>query len=257
MIIASCDIDSDICLPVRTKYELRTFAIPCFVSYVISSSFILWIMFLLLILYANPWSNMISLDLKAKGGRTRRRMVSELQINGITGLLTVRMTRQHEPYQPTHTPVHHPHYNKRRQWWTRAKHRRLKSGPPLMRGLDIYKNIPVSVTKLTLDLRVGFISSHLTADKLFPVKPRAITGPPNMSLLLEAKSMPALFIKPRLILVAHTDDLSCYITSNQQGRMFVQNLNRVVIQPNVTPGQIPYCIADCSNWLDIPGKLSY
>ena len=84
-----------------------------------------------------------------------------------------------------------------------------------MRGLNIHKNIPVSVTKLTLGLRVGFVSSHLTADKLFPVNPRVITGPPKMSLLLEAKSMPALIIKPRLILVTHTDDLGWYITSNQ------------------------------------------
>ena len=75
-----------------------------------------------------------------------------------------------------------------------------------MRGLDIHKNIPVSVTKLTLGFRVFFISSHLTANKLFSVNPRAITGPPKMSLLLEAKSMPALIIKPRLILDTHTDD---------------------------------------------------
>ena len=32
-------------------------------------------------------------------------------------------------------------------------------------------------------------------------------GPPKMRLLLEAQSMPALIIKLRLILVAHTDDL--------------------------------------------------
>ena len=86
-----------------------------------------------------------------------------------------------------------------------------------MRGLDIHKNIPVSVIKLTLGLRVGFISSHLTANKLFPVNPRVITGPPKMSLLLEAKSIPALIIKPRLILVTHMDDLGWYITPNQQG----------------------------------------
>ena len=47
----------------------------------------------------------------------------------------------------------------------------------------------------------------MTADKLFLVNPRAITGPPKMSLLLGAKSMPALIIKPRLILVTHTDDI--------------------------------------------------
>ena len=70
-----------------------------------------------------------------------------------------------------------------------------------MRGLNVQKNIPVSVTKLTLGLRVGFISSHLIVDKLLPVNPRAITDPPKMSLLLEAESMPALIIKPRLIVV--------------------------------------------------------
>ena len=76
-----------------------------------------------------------------------------------------------------------------------------------MRGLDIHKDSPVSVAKLTLGLLVGSISSLLTADKLFPVNPRVITGRPKMSLLLEAKSMPALIIKPMLILVKHTDDL--------------------------------------------------
>ena len=113
-----------------------------------------------------------------------------------------------------------------------------------MRGLDIHKNIPVSVTKLTIMLRVAFISSLLTADKHFPVNPREITGPPKMSLLLEAKSMPALIIKSRLILSAHTDDLGWYITFNQQLQMFVQNLNRIVSKPNVTPGQITYFTAN-------------
>ena len=60
-----------------------------------------------------------------------------------------------------------------------------------------------------------------------------ITGPPKISLLLEAKSMPALIIKPRLNLVTHMDDLGWYITSNQQEEMFVQNLNRIVSKPNV------------------------
>ena len=122
----------------------------------------------------------------------------------------------------------------------------LKSGPPLMRGLDIHKDLPVSVTKLTLGLQVGLIliSSHLTVDKLFPVNPRAIMSQLNMSLLLETKSMPASIIKPRLVLVAHTDDRAWYITSNQQGQMFIQNLNRMVSKQNVTPGQIKYCTTD-------------
>ena len=104
-----------------------------------------------------------------------------------------------------------------------------------MKRLDIHKNSPVSVTKLTLSLRVGFISSHLTANKLFPVNPRAIMGPPMMSLLIEAKSMSAL-IKPRLILRMHTDDLGWYITSNKQEQMFVQNLNRIASKAIATPG---------------------
>ena len=110
-----------------------------------------------------------------------------------------------------------------------------------MRALNIHENIPLSITKLTLGLRVGFISSHLIVDKLFQTNPRAITGPPKMSLLLEAKSIPALIIKPRFILVMHTDDLGRYITSNQQGKMFVQNLNMIVRKPSVTPRQFPYC----------------
>ena len=113
-----------------------------------------------------------------------------------------------------------------------------------MKGLNVHKNIPVSITKLTLGLRVGFISSHLIVDKLFPVYPRAIMGPPKMGLLLEAKSMPALIIKPGFILVSHTDDLGWYIMPNQQGNMFVQNINRIVRKPNVTPRQFPHCTTD-------------
>ena len=93
-----------------------------------------------------------------------------------------------------------------------------------MRGLGIHTNNPVYVTKLTLDPPSGFISSQLTMEKLFAVNPIAVTGPPKMSLLLEAKSIPALIIKPRLIVVAHKEDLGWFITSNQQGQMFVQNI---------------------------------
>ena len=85
----------------------------------------------------------------------------------------------------------------------------------------------VSVTKLMLGLLVSFICSHMTVDKLFLVNPIAITCSQKMSLLLEAKSMPALIIKPRFILVPHTDDLGCYITSNQKGQMVGQSLNRL------------------------------
>ena len=100
----------------------------------------------------------------------------------------------------------------RKQWRILAEHRRLESGPPLMRGMNIHKNIPVSVTKLMLGHRVGFICFHMTTDKLFPINPRAITGPPKIRFLLEAKSMPALIINPMSIPVIHTDELGCYIT---------------------------------------------
>ena len=56
--------------------------------------------------------------------------------------------------------------------------------------------------------------------------------------------MPALIIKPKLILVTHMDDLGWNITSNEQGQMFVQNLNRIVSKTNVMPGQILRCTTD-------------
>ena len=89
-----------------------------------------------------------------------------------------------------------------------------------MRGL-VHQDNDVSDNKLMLGLRVCFISSDLTVNKLFPINPRAVTGPPKMSLLLEVESTSALIIDPRLILVTYTDDLGGYITSNQQGKMFV------------------------------------
>ena len=109
----------------------------------------------------------------------------------------------------------------------------------------VHENIDVSDTKLILGLRVCSISSDLTANKLFPIKPRAVTGPPKMSLLLEVESTSGLMIVPRLIIVTYTDDLGGYITSNQQGKMLVQNLHRIVRRPNVTQGQIPHCTTDC------------
>ena len=56
--------------------------------------------------------------------------------------------------------------------------------------------------------------------------------------------MPA-FIKPKLILVAHTDDLGLNKTSHQQQQMLIQNLKIIVSRPNVTPGQIMHCTTNC------------
>ena len=81
-----------------------------------------------------------------------------------------------------------------------------------MRGLNIHKNIPISITKLMLSLLVGFISSHLIADKLFPTNQSPIMGSPKMSLLLEAKSMHALIITPKFILVSRCAQWSTIVS---------------------------------------------
>ena len=60
-----------------------------------------------------------------------------------------------------------------------------------MRGLDVHENIDVSDTKLMLGLHSYFISSDLTANKLFPINQRVITGPPKTSLLLKVESTSA------------------------------------------------------------------
>ena len=70
-------------------------------------------------------------------------------------------------------------------------------------------------------------------------------GPPKMSLQLEAKNLPALIIKPRLIIVAHTDDLGWNKSSKQWKQMLIPNLNRIVSTPNVMPGHILYCTTNC------------
>ena len=64
--------------------------------------------------------------------------------------------------------------------------------------------------------------------------------------------MPALIIKPRLILVAHMD--YCWHTSNQQRHMVIKWASETDahLKPqqdcqwaNVMPGQITYCTTDC------------
>ena len=57
--------------------------------------------------------------------------------------------------------------------------------------------------------------------------------------------MPALIIKPRLILFMHMDDVGYNITFNHQRQMFVQNLSRIVSKLNIMSVQILYCTTDC------------
>ena len=74
---------------------------------------------------------------------------------------------------------------------------------------------------------------------------KAIKGSPKVSFLDEAKSMHELIIKPRLILVVHTDDLGWCIKSNQQGANARSKPQQDCQQTNVTLGQILYCTIHC------------
>ena len=80
-------------------------------------------------------------------------------------MLAVKMIRQQISLSNRHTNQSTILTNRQRQWRIRAKHYRLKSEPPLLKGLDIHKNSPVFVTNWHLASWVGFISSHLTANK--------------------------------------------------------------------------------------------
>ena len=179
-------------------------------------------------------------------------MASERQINKLPGLQAGKMIWEQISFTRRLAHQSTTSTNKRFQWLTQAEHSRRKSRPALMRRLGIHKNIPVSDTKLALVLWEGFISSHLSAGKLFPVNQRAITGPPKISPLLEAKWMPALFIKTRLILVAYTDDLGWNQTSNQQQQMLIQNLNRIYQQTKCHARADPELHHKLySNWLGV------
>ena len=83
-----------------------------------------------------------------------------------------------------------------------------------MGTLGVHQNIPASDTKLTHSLRIYSIGPPLVMDKLIKVVSKAITSPPEMGHLLDVECMPAVIIKPRFILVTHTDHLSWNKTFN-------------------------------------------
>ena len=149
-----------------------------------------------------------------KGDKTRRRMACLRQINRFSRLRAVKMNWQHIWLTNRLALKSTTRMNKGTQRQIQTEHCRLKSGPPLTKGLGVNKNIPVPDTKLTLILRVGFISSHMRADKLLPVNQRANVGPPKISLLHEVNSTPSLIMKPRLILVGTRMTLFGKITAN-------------------------------------------
>ena len=83
-----------------------------------------------------------------------------------------------------------------------------------MGTLGVHQNIPASDTKLTHSLGMYSIGPPLIMDKLIPVISRPITSPPEMAPLLDVECNPVVTIKPRFILVTHTDDLSRNKTFN-------------------------------------------
>ena len=129
-----------------------------------------------------------------------RRMVIERRSTYSVGCFPSKWSDNRSASSALPTDSHTRADNKRWQW-------QIWSGPSLMSVRVFHMYNPVYDNSLSLGLRVCFISSHLTVDKLFPVNPRVIIGPPKVSLLHEPKSIPALIIKQWLILVLHKDDL--------------------------------------------------
>ena len=76
-----------------------------------------------------------------------------------------------------------------------------------MGTLGVHQNIPASDTKLTHSLVINSIGPPLVMDKLIIVNSRVITCPLEMGPMLDVEYKPAVIIKPRLILVTHTDHL--------------------------------------------------
>ena len=76
-----------------------------------------------------------------------------------------------------------------------------------MGTLGVHQNILASDTKVSHTLGIYSIGPPLAMDKLIPVISRAITTPPEIGPLLEVECKPAVIIKPRFILVTHTDHL--------------------------------------------------
>ena len=101
----------------------------------------------------------------------------------------------------------HPNKRRMRRIRTWAEHSRLQARPPLLGTLD-HQNIPASDTKLTRSLGIYSIGPPVVMEKHIPVNSREITSPPEMGPLLDVECKPAVIIKPRFIIVTHTDHLS-------------------------------------------------
>ena len=99
-------------------------------------------------------------------------MASQQLINRLHGLLAVKVIRQ-QISRTNRLHISPPPQPPSGDDEDLKSNKVLRVNLSLMREQSIHANIPVSGIKLTLGLRVGFISSHLTADKPFLVNPKA------------------------------------------------------------------------------------
>ena len=99
---------------------------------------------------------------------------------------------------------------------------------------------PASDTQLTPSLGIFYISPPMVMDTLIPASSRAITSPPKMSLLLEVERIPAVIIRPRLILLTQTDCLNRNKLFNQQIQVHIQYLNCIVSTQDASSRKLKY-----------------
>ena len=117
---------------------------------------------------------------RRESGKSRRPMASEQQINILPRLLAIKMLQQISlANQLTHQSATPPTSG------SNDEHKPITADIKVDHYLWGDWEDPCSYTKQTLDLRVGFISSHLAAHNFFTVNPRAITDPATMSLRLD------------------------------------------------------------------------
>ena len=90
-------------------------------------------------------------------------------------------------------------------------------------GTVVHTNVPVSVSDLKFMrvLRLNFFSFHLTADEHFSIYPIAITGPLNMSILLEVEIVTNKLIRRDIC-----------STKPQKDCQYIDQLFRLIFKPS-------------------------
>ena len=122
-----------------------------------------------------------------------------------------------------------PNKKRKRRIRTQANHSRLHGGTPLMGTLAFIR------TSRHLTLNWCIASAYTTLAlfcwwRLIPVNSRVITSPPKMSLLLDIERSPTVIIKPRHILVMHTDHLSLNKTFNAHSISHMDSDNEATLK---------------------------